>query len=103
MMKKKWYLLFVALISMLVLASCGGSNSDANGNGDAGGGNYEWDFSHFFPPSHFMEDVVQDLAADLEEESDGRIQITSYPEIGRASCRERVKGRRVGESRKEED
>lgn len=78
-MKKKWYLLFVALISMLVLAACGGSNSDANGNGDAGGGNYEWDFSHFFPPSHFMEDVVQDLAADLEEESDGRIQITSYP------------------------
>ena len=78
-MKKKWYLLFVAMVSMLVLAACGGSNSDANGSGDAGGGNYEWDFSHFFPPSHFMEDVVQDLAADLEEQSDGRIQITSYP------------------------
>src|SRR5699024_4067219 len=79
MMKKKWYLLFVAMVSMLVLAACGGSNSDANSSGDAGGGNYEWDFSHFFPPSHFMEDVVQDLAADLEEQSDVRIQITSYP------------------------
>ena len=81
---------FLALMGLLLLAACGGggdkaADSDNEANTDeatgegSGGESYEWDFSHFFPPTHFMEDVVQEFAADLEEATDGRIKITSYP------------------------
>src|SRR5690625_1077558 len=77
-------------MGLLLLAACGGggdkaADSDNEANTDeatgegSGGESYEWDFSHFFPPTHFMEDVVQEFAADLEEATDGRIKITSYP------------------------
>lgn len=83
----KLFFIFIASISLLLLAACGGggseeSSSTESDHGDsssAGGEEYELDFSHFFPPTHFMEEEVQQFAADLEEATDGRIKITSYP------------------------
>src|SRR5690625_830097 len=97
MLKRKWsfLLMVIALMSMLALAACGGSDDDASSDADADadadtettetedaasdGEEYELDFSHFFPPTHFMEEVVQEFIAELDEATDGRIQVTSYP------------------------
>lgn len=75
--KKKLLFLLLAVIGTLILAACGGGKTDKNesGSGDA----YNFDFSHFFPPTHFMEDEIQELSAGLEKATDGRIKITSYP------------------------
>ncbi|MUK90818.1 TRAP transporter substrate-binding protein [Ornithinibacillus sp. L9] len=61
-------------IGMVVLAACGGESSSSSE-----GEEHELDFSHFFPPTHFMEEEIQTFASDLEEATDGRIKITSYP------------------------
>src|SRR5699024_3447506 len=68
--------------SIFILSACGGNenvseNLDSN-NKSAEGETYELDFSHFFPHSHFMEEVAQDLGEELEDESDGRISVTTY-------------------------
>lgn len=68
--------------SIFILSACGGNenvseNLDSNNKG-AEGETYELDFSHFFPHSHFMEEVAQDLGEELEDESDGRISVTTY-------------------------
>lgn len=75
--KKKLLFLLLAVIGTLILAACGGGETDKNesGSGDA----YNFDFSHFFPPTHFMEDEIQELSAGLEKATDGRIKIASYP------------------------
>jgi len=85
--KLKLFFPLLAMMGMLFLAACGGSDEAADANddaasedaGSAGGGEYDLDFSHFFPPTHFMEEEIQQLAGDLEEATDGRIQLTSYP------------------------
>lgn len=82
---KLFFPLFV-VIGMLFLAACGGSdnatdsNDDANNDGsNASGEEVELDFTHFFPPTHFMEEEIQEFSTDLEGATDGRIKITSYP------------------------
>src|SRR5690625_1671787 len=85
---KKTRLLFVFPLFVFVffLTACGADNgetdTDAAANGDesaSGDAEVELDFSHFFPPPHFMEEVVQEFSDDLEEATDGRIKVTSYP------------------------
>lgn len=83
--KKNRLLLPLAFIGMLFLTACGGGNEAANTDGEEASGDnmngeakLELDFSHFFPPTHFMEEAVQELSTDIEEETDGRIKITSY-------------------------
>ena len=71
---KSLSIIFVAL-SVFTLAACGG-NSNNESNGD--GAEITLDFSHFYPPSHFMDDVVTEFVEKVEEETDGRIKITSY-------------------------
>lgn len=83
--KMKFFLL-LAIAGIIFLAACSGgddaaeskeSSNDKNSSG--GGEEYEFDFSHFFPPTHFMEEEVQAFSEELEEATDGRIKITSYP------------------------
>lgn len=78
----------IALVSVLLLAACGGTSdtdadaevdADAESEGQSAGEEMTLDFSHFFPPTHFMEDVVQEFIADLDEATDGRITVNSYP------------------------
>ncbi|WP_229740730.1 TRAP transporter substrate-binding protein [Ornithinibacillus halotolerans] len=69
-------LLFILIVGLgIFLAACSsesdGENSDTNV--------HEFDFSHFFPPTHFMEEEVKSFAAELEEKTEGRIKITTYP------------------------
>lgn len=73
---KKFFLLLV-LIGMFFLIACG--EGDTDGDVSASGEEYAFVFSHFFPPTHFMEDEIQGLSAELEELTNGRIKITSYP------------------------
>ncbi|MEI3612155.1 TRAP transporter substrate-binding protein [Pseudogracilibacillus sp. SO30301A] len=80
--KMKISLSLLAILGILFLAACGGSDDTADANNDkesSSGEEYELDFSHFFPPTHFMEEEVQQFAAELDDATDGRIQITSYP------------------------
>lgn len=85
--KMKLFLPLLAIIGLLFLAACGGNDNATDANDDAskedtskaGGEEHALDFSHFFPPTHFMEEEIQELAAELEEATDGRITITSYP------------------------
>ncbi|MBC5638044.1 TRAP transporter substrate-binding protein [Ornithinibacillus sp. BX22] len=64
--------MLVVGFGIVMLAACGsGASSDSHA--------HELDFSHFFPPTHFMEEEIQSFAAELEEKTDGRIKITSYP------------------------
>ena len=80
--KLKLFLPLLAIIGLLFLAACGGNDNATDANDDAskskaGGEEHALDFSHFFPPTHFMEEEIQELAAELEEATDGRITITS--------------------------
>lgn len=87
--KIKWKIAISAIVvGMLCLVGCGGGEEDTGVEEEtsASGGEattevaeVELDFSHFFPPTHFMEDVIQEFSAELNEATDGRIQITSYP------------------------
>ncbi|WP_255247534.1 TRAP transporter substrate-binding protein [Paucisalibacillus globulus] len=72
---KLFLVLMVGFCIMLLLAACGGGDDAASSDEKV----HELDFSHFFPPTHFMEEEVKAFAADLEEKTDGRIKITSYP------------------------
>lgn len=86
--KLRLFLMLFASLGLLLLAACGGGSEESSSTNDSDDGDstssssgeeYELDFSHFFPPTHFMEEQVQQFAADLEEATDGRIKITSYP------------------------
>src|SRR5690625_3103344 len=82
MTKVKLFFSLIAVMGMLFLAACGGGDKDARSKGaesNAGGETYEWDFSHFFPPTSFIEEEVQGFIEEVEEATDGRIKITSYP------------------------
>lgn len=81
-----YVLAVITLLSIFILAACGGDTTDTDAKEEATGSDDEatnteltLDFSHFFPPTHFMEDVVQEFIADLDEATDGRITINSYP------------------------
>src|SRR5699024_9942625 len=68
--------LFV-LTFVLFLAACGGDNGESEASSESE--SHDLDFSHFFPPSHFMEEEAKNLGEELEEASDGDITITTYP------------------------
>jgi TRAP-type transport system periplasmic protein len=70
----KCILLLVAGFGLLFLAACGDEET-SNSSGEE----IELDFSHFFPPTHFMEEEIQSFSEELEEATDGRVKITSYP------------------------
>lgn len=68
------------LMASMVLAACGSGGTDSGDSSSTEGKSVEYDFSHFFPPSHEQETIiVQDFIADVEEATDGRVKITSYP------------------------
>lgn len=71
---KLFFVLMVG-IGILLLTACSGGGKSASSDGEV----HEFDFSHFFPPTHFMEEEIKAFAAELEEKTDGRIKITSYP------------------------
>ncbi|SHG64226.1 TRAP transporter substrate-binding protein [Ornithinibacillus halophilus] len=73
-MRSKYWVLFLIVLGLGLLAACGDGDSE-NADGEV----HELDFSHFFPPTHFMEEEIQTFAADLEDATDGRVKITSYP------------------------
>lgn len=79
--KVKLLALLLIAVSLLLLAACG-SDSKKTSNEDGGsssGGEHALDFSHFFPPTHFMEEEIQKFSTELDKATDGRIKITSYP------------------------
>src|SRR5690606_15030804 len=71
----KLFLVLMVGFCIMLLAACGGGGDAASSDEKV----HELDFSHFFPPTHFMIEEVNTFAADLEEKTDGRIKITSYP------------------------
>ncbi|MFZ4452733.1 TRAP transporter substrate-binding protein [Salibacterium aidingense] len=89
-----WLISLLLLIGMTVLASCsedtGGSESSAeegeadtaedSGNAEGSGESRELAFSHLFPNNHVMEtDVVQVFVDEVQEATNGEVQVESYP------------------------
>jgi len=82
----KKLLLFIGLALIMVLgAGCGaGDAEDTEAIDDSTiadeDQSYEFTLAHFFPAGHPAEtDLVQGWALELEEASEGRIEVTSYP------------------------
>lgn len=69
--------LLVVLLGVLFIAACGSGNND--GGSTDGGKSVKLDLSHFFPPAHFQEEEIQGLIKEIDEATDGRIKVTSYP------------------------
>lgn len=65
----------------MMLAACSGGKDNANPGSDSKpGSEVSLDFSHFFPPNHEQETIIiQEFIADVEEATDGKVKITSYP------------------------
>jgi len=69
--KAKLLTVIVMVISLLALPGCSGGDS---------GGSVELKLAHFWPAGHPIEtDLVQPWAAAIEEATEGRVKITSYP------------------------
>jgi len=90
--KNKLFLFsFLMMFTILVLAGCGKSEQDSSNKGetaDSGGAKtptpkkeevIELSLAHFFPGTHEMEAVVQAYIKDVDEATDGRVKIVSYP------------------------
>lgn len=77
-------LVFILLgVFILVLAGCGTEQPTVDPTDEVAvddGQVYEFSLAHFFPAGHPAEtELVQGWAAALEDASEGRIKITSYP------------------------
>lgn len=73
------YWLIGMLIPILLLAACGDTSAKGE-EASTSEKDIELDLSHVWPPSHDQETiVVQDLIKDVEEATDGKVKITSYP------------------------
>lgn len=85
--------IILLLVVSMFLAACSGessTSSDSKGKDEEGKKDTtaasgevieaDLDFSHFFPPNHEQETIiVQEFIKDVEEATDGRVRITSYP------------------------
>src|SRR5699024_3321129 len=67
-------LLFVVNVGILV--ACDSSDQTGAKGTD---GTIAFDFSHFFPPTHEQEQFVQQFIKEVEEVTNGDVQVTSYP------------------------
>lgn len=85
---KKVFALILALMMALSLAACGGSGS-SGGNGDTtsneGEDNtetyYEWSLSCEYSDDNHQTKALKDAAQMIEEQTDGHIKITVYPNM----------------------
>lgn len=79
-MKKKY--LAGAFASVLVLGACGGNGAEETGGGTDTGGSgetVEWRFGHLADENHIWHQTAEHFAELVEENSDGQIEITIYP------------------------
>ena len=80
-MKKKW--LTGMFASVLVLGACGGNDTAEEGGGSESGGDsgetIEWRFGHLADENHIWHQTAEHFAELVEENSDGQIEITIYP------------------------
>lgn len=79
-MKKKW--LTGMFASVLVLGACGGEDTGSGGEGETGSGSgetIEWRFGHLADENHIWHQTAERFAELVEENSEGQIDITIYP------------------------
>ncbi|HHV19756.1 MAG TPA: TRAP transporter substrate-binding protein, partial [Thermoanaerobacterales bacterium] len=81
-LKSNKYLAFALLIclSFVFVAGCGGSNSTSTPSEEEPQETIELTFAHHWPAKHKVETVMaQGWAKAIEEATDGRIKIVTYP------------------------
>ncbi|QHJ70098.1 TRAP transporter substrate-binding protein [Planococcus halotolerans] len=79
-MKKTW--LTGIFASVLVLGACGGNGSEETGGSEEAGGSgdtIEWSFGHLADENHIWHQTAERFAELVEENSDGQMEITIYP------------------------
>ncbi len=77
MKKKTTVLMSMLLIAILALSGCGGSDAP---KGEESSKPVELKLAHFFPSSHPIEtELVQPWAIAINEATEGRVIVTSYP------------------------
>lgn len=71
-----WMLALVLVAATALLAGCGGSGEKQGGTEKP----VELKLAHFFPATHPVEkELIKPWAAEIEEATQGRVKITSYP------------------------
>lgn len=71
---KKLFFVFLAL-ALLVLPLAGGCDSDDNGEETI-----ELTYNNFFPPTNYHSILANEFCKEIEERTDGRVNITYYPQ-----------------------
>lgn len=84
MQKSYWdsrnkFLFITMFIFILVLVGCSTDAESGSGDEENDGAEVNLDLSHVWPPSHHVEEFVQEFIDEVEEVTEGRVKITSYP------------------------
>lgn len=74
MISRTGSLLVVGVASLGIVAGCGGSEGGA-----AGGESQTVKLAHKYPTTHYLHEVAEGIASDIEEGTDGRITVDIFP------------------------
>lgn len=75
---KKFSILAILAIGILVLSACG-SNESASGDSSSNGDVIEWKMGHLADENHIWHKTSEEFAKLVSEKTDGQIEITVYP------------------------
>jgi tripartite ATP-independent transporter DctP family solute receptor len=106
-MKKNTLLLILLLSLSMVIAACGGTQSSNNssenkeGKGDAGstadsGETFVLQAGHSLPETHPYEIALKEVAANVEERTNGQVKIETFPNSQIGAERELTEGLKFG-------
>ncbi|WP_245830978.1 TRAP transporter substrate-binding protein [Sediminibacillus massiliensis] len=100
--KKNLAMLIFSILSLLVLAACGGNGSSSGETQESGGEEGDYDpititFSHNQPVDSPEHEGALKFKEVVEEETDGKVTVELYPALQLGSLREQVEGTQIGE------
>ena len=89
---KKWGLMFIMLLTLIVLVACGDDNSGSSDDGET----YVIKAGHAASEEHFAQGTFEKFKELVEKNSDGRITVEIYPNGQVGGEREMVEAVQLG-------
>jgi tripartite ATP-independent transporter DctP family solute receptor len=101
MNKKRFFLLTLILSISMLLAACGGDEAKNESDGDNAspedsGDTYTLQAGHSLPETHPYEIALQEVAKNVEERTEGRVIIETFPNSQIGAERELTEGLTLG-------